>query len=141
MPAPKAVLRDIHDQGLSHKKAHTRIGTNGRLAGGSDADDVVIERVPVAHTKSEKSEAKKVAEVPAPALKVTEEKLEQVVEVEPTVQETSAPEVIEPAVEETPEQIVEETTSAPEELESSSDTEEIVVLASSKKNKGKNKKD
>lgn len=41
MPAPKAVLRDIHDHGLDPRKPYTRTSSSGRLA--HDVSGVVSE--------------------------------------------------------------------------------------------------
>jgi hypothetical protein len=90
MPAPRAVLSDIHEFGLSHDHAHKNIKASGRLAPPVipivDEQEVVVseqtiqndiqEEIPAEEVKSEVAD-KPVKEKPAKKSKKTEDHSDQ----------------------------------------------------------------
>ena len=133
MPAPKAVLRDIAEQGLDPKVAHSRIATNGRLA------NALVTVQNTTKTSTVEENTKKPLQVPAMVVPApaASTKVETAPEAEKTAPETvtekseaadegdKAPEVSEEKTSET----------------SDTSEDEVVVLASSKKLKATKKND
>lgn len=63
MPAPKAVLRDIHDLGLNPKVAHKSVDSNGRIKPPAKAVEVLPAVEPIADKAPEASKAPAVTKV------------------------------------------------------------------------------
>lgn len=116
MPAPRAVLRDLHDQGMDPRHPHTHIGPDGRL---TKFDPIAVPPPPAPKAGLVKIPSVKVV-APPPLPPVVEEEVHavEVVAEEPVAVEAEVKAPVEEA----------------KEPEASG---EVEVVASSKKSKAK----